>query len=185
MSGHDRTSCLPGTVRSVEDDVLSIPADAGKYRDALTTVLLRIPSGWSKSISCGPGWYPLIAQVHLELCALDIDYEVSQVEQKFGSLRYRAQPQTDDIRVHKMFVALLDQAENASVHICELCGAPGRMSVSERRGMDWYQPLCRDCRAGSAASILVASVGAVGVTRPVGRREKRRPAQRDRLGRQE
>lgn len=185
MSVHDLSSCLPGTVRNVGDDALSIPADAGKYRDALTTVLLRIPSGWRKSISCGPGWYPLIAHVHLELCALDIDYQVSQVKQKFGSLRYCAQPHTDDVQVHKMFIALLDQAESASVHVCELCGAPGRMSVSERRGMDWYQPLCRDCRADSAARILVASVGAVGVTQPVGRREKRRPAQRDYLGRQE
>lgn len=185
MLGHDLASCLPGTAHGIADDALNIPEDAGKYRDALTTVLLRIPSGWSRSISCGPGWYPLIAQVHLGLCALDIDYEVSQVKQRFGSLRYGAQPQTDDVHVHKMFTALVDQAESASMHICESCGAPGIMSVSERRGMDWYQPLCRDCRAVSAASILVASVGAVGVTQPVGRREKRRPAKRDRPGRQE
>lgn len=175
VSGHDLTGCLSGTVPDVGDEVLDLPTDAGKYRDALTTVLLRIPAGWSKSISCGPGWYPLIASLHLELCALDIDYEVRQVGQKFGSLRYRAQPQTHDVHVHKVFMDLLDQAETASVHICELCGEPGKMSVSERNGIDWYQPLCRHCRAVSAASILVASAGAIAATQPVGRREKRRP----------
>lgn len=185
VSGHDLTSCLSGTVSNIENEALRLPADAGKYRDALTTVLLRIPAGWSKSISCGPGWYPLIARVHLELCALDIDYEVFQVRQKYGSLRYRAQPQIDDIRIHKMFVDVLSQAESASVHICELCGDSGNMSVSERGGMDWYRPLCRDCRAMSAASILIASVGATAVTRPVGRRAKNASAQRDWVGRQE
>lgn len=185
VSGHDLTSCLPGTVPDLGNEALDLPADAGRYRDALTTVLLRIPAGWSKAISCGPGWYPLIASVHVKLCALDVDYEVSQVKQKFGTLRYRAQPQTDDVRVQQMFMDVLDQAESASVSICELCGEPGSMSVSERGGMDWYRPLCRDCRAMSAASILIAAVGGIAVTRPVGRRAKNPAAQRDLIGRQE
>lgn len=35
----------------------------------------------------GAGWHPLIAQLHIDLLALDSDYRVSQVKEKFGELR--------------------------------------------------------------------------------------------------
>jgi hypothetical protein len=34
-----------------------IPKNAGEYQEALTAVLLRIPDGWGRWISCDAGWY--------------------------------------------------------------------------------------------------------------------------------
>ena len=39
-------------------------------------------------ISCGAGWYPLLIELHADLVALDHDYVVEQVKEKFGTLRF-------------------------------------------------------------------------------------------------
>lgn len=51
-------------------------------------VLNRIPPGWGKWLSLDSGWYSIIVQLNKELTELDPDYEVHQVKEKFGSLRY-------------------------------------------------------------------------------------------------
>lgn len=101
---------------------LDIPEDAGRYRDALTTILLRIPAGLAQSITCGAGWYPLIARLHLRLCDLDIDYEVHQVTERTGTLQYAAQPSTQDRAVRAQFFALLNEAKRHSAGVCKSCG---------------------------------------------------------------
>ena len=110
--------------------------------------------------------YLLIARLHLQLCATDIDYQILRVKQKFGTLRYQMRPQTNDVHICQTLSALLDQAETISAHVWESCGEPGRMSVSDTRERDWYQPLCRACRAASGARILAAPVGAPRESRP-------------------
>lgn len=153
LTEHDSPTELPqpsvpagGTSDS---EYLDIPDDAGRYRDALTTVLLRIPDGWSRSISCGPGWYPMIAELHLKLSRIDVDYDVLQVKEKYGTLRYYARTHTDDSMILDIFDALIEEAESRSVQICELCGGPGQLSASENLGERHYKTLCRGCRDAS------------------------------------
>jgi hypothetical protein len=68
----------------------------------------------------GAGWHPLIAQLHTDLLALDPDYRVSQVKEKYGELRvYLTSEETPDTE------SLIDAATAASLTICELCGQPG------------------------------------------------------------
>lgn len=70
----------------------------------------------------GAGWLPLIAQLHIDLLALDPDYRVSQVKEKFGELRvYLASDETREIE------ALIDAATDASLTICDACGRPGAL----------------------------------------------------------
>lgn len=132
-----------------ESAYLDIPKDAGKYRDALAIVLLRIPDGWSRSILCGPGWYPLIAELHLNLSRVDIDYDVLQVKEKYGTLRYYARTHADDSIILDDFDALIEEAESRSALICESCGNPGQLSASENLGERRYKTLCRGCRDAS------------------------------------
>lgn len=150
MSEHDSPAKLPQrslpAAGTSDSEYLDIPEDAGKYRDALTTVLLRIPDGWSRSISCGPGWYPMIAELHLKLSRVDVDYDVLQVKEKYGTLRYYAHTHTDDSIILDDFDALIEEAENRSAQICELCGNPGQLSASENLGERRYKTLCRGCR---------------------------------------
>ena len=128
---------------------LDVPADAGKYRDALTTVLLRIPDSWSRTISCGAGWYPLIAKLHVKLCDVDIDYEVHQIKEKYGTLRYYAEPQTDDTIIQERFSSLIGEAETQSARVCEWCGNPGQLCMDEKEIWRSYKTLCPQCTTAS------------------------------------
>ena len=71
-------------------DTAHIPPDAGMYAEKLSAIMARIPNGWGKWISCGPGWYGILAELDDELSALDPNYEVHQVKEKYGTLRYYA-----------------------------------------------------------------------------------------------
>ncbi len=64
------------------------PDDAGEYAEALVAILRRIPDEWGRWISCGSGWYPLIAELDEQLRALLPNYVIHQVKEKFGGLRY-------------------------------------------------------------------------------------------------
>jgi hypothetical protein len=116
------THSLGPSEEAVGQRFLTIPEDAGRYRDALTMILLRIPTGWDQAITCGAGWYPLIARLHSRLCDLDVDYEVHQVTETTGALRYAAQPSAQDRKVRAQFFALLDEAKRHSAGVCKSCG---------------------------------------------------------------
>ena len=69
-------------------DALHVPADAGEHAVGLEAILRRIPAGWGRWISTGAGWYPLLVELDRAIAALAPDYEVHQVKEKGGSLRY-------------------------------------------------------------------------------------------------
>ena len=65
-------------------------------------------------------------------------FQVLQVKQKFGGLRFYANYTNDKIS------ALVEAAEFDSFHTCEVCGKPGK-----RRGSAWIQTVC-DEHAGAS-----------------------------------
>lgn len=69
-------------------DTVHVPEDAGEYAKDLERILLRIPDGWGRWISCDKGWYPLIIELDQKLAEIFPDYELHQVKEKFGTLRY-------------------------------------------------------------------------------------------------
>jgi hypothetical protein len=122
---------------------LHIPDDAGNYRDALVSIMVRIPDRWGRWVSCRKGWYPLIAELDARLAELDPDYEVHQVKEKFGTLEYYCH--TDRYSVRDEFNRLIQEAGKSSATICEECGQPGRVHVR----MQYYQTLCAKCAAAA------------------------------------
>ena len=75
---------------------LHVPDGAGEYEDALRRVLLRIPDGWGRWISCSSGWFELLARAERELAALCPTFTVHQVKEKYGTLRLYAEFDHDD-----------------------------------------------------------------------------------------
>ena len=69
-------------------DTMHIPEDAGEHAEALAAMLQRIPDGWGRWIRCGRGWYPLLVELDEQLRQLLPDYEIHQVKEKFGGLRF-------------------------------------------------------------------------------------------------
>ena len=79
-----------------------------------------------KGIDVDLGWFPLIDQLDKDLTAIDPNYEIHQVKEKFGGLRYYAQASsglTD--KLYQKFRATITEAENRSFKTCEVSGNPG------------------------------------------------------------
>lgn len=87
---------------------------------------------------CGDGWVELIAALSTEITAhakvTGLDTVATQVKEKHGSLRYYVDFGDDEI------CRLIDEAEEKSESICEVCGKPGRLMRS-----GWLKTRCEPC----------------------------------------
>ena len=121
--------------------------EALRVRDErLAPLMPRLGGKPRGMISIGPGWFDLALELDQRIAALDPDYAIVQVKEKFGGLCYYIRRSegygpvtdwgTDPIGV------VLREFEGRSVTICEDCGAPGE----QRRG-GWVVTLCDDCLA--------------------------------------
>lgn len=54
----------------------------------ITDILARFEEGWIASIDTPDAWLPHIVACHKELLAIDPDYTLLQVKEKWGGLRY-------------------------------------------------------------------------------------------------
>ncbi len=75
---------------------LHVPDGAGEYEGALRRLLLRIPDGWGRWISCSPGWFELLARAERELAAVCPTFTVHQIKEKYGTLRLYVEFGHDD-----------------------------------------------------------------------------------------
>ena len=117
-------------------NALHLPGDAGEYEDTLRALLERIPDGWGRWIQCGPGWYPILARTEEQLRQIDPDYQVLQIKEKFGTLRFYLAWQYDELGK-----AAVAEAEAEAARTYELCGSPGRL----RTRNSWLRTVCNDC----------------------------------------
>lgn len=69
-------------------DALHVPEDAGAWAGGLEVILRRIPERWGRYISCDAGWYPLLVACDRAPAQIAPDYQVHQVKEKFGVLRF-------------------------------------------------------------------------------------------------
>lgn len=84
-----------------------------------------------RSVDCGPGWWPIVARLDQDLREVYPDYRVTQVKEKFGTLRYYTEGYTDAMGVR------IREAEEESARTCEECGQPGTLRTDR-----WYRTLC-------------------------------------------
>jgi hypothetical protein len=89
----------------------------------------------------GDGWFNLVWRLCEQLepleAAIEAEtgyaFEVLQVKEKFGGLRFRANYSNDSIST------LIEMTEVESFKTCEFCGQPGK-----RREGSWIETLCDD-----------------------------------------
>jgi hypothetical protein len=91
---------------------------------------------------CSDGWqhilWRLCEQIEIELDKdpeLKKDFEVVQVKEKFGGLRFYTNTGNDAI------YELISEVENLSYTICEVCGEPATLTENNR----WYRTICETC----------------------------------------
>jgi len=81
------------------DEMLSslhVPDGAGEREGALRRLLLRIPDGWGRWISCSSGWFELLARAERDLAAVCLTFTVHQIKEKYGTLRLYVEFDHDD-----------------------------------------------------------------------------------------
>jgi hypothetical protein len=85
---------------------------------------------------CGDGWFDLLYELctNIQKANPPEEFEVVQVKEKYGTLRFYVSSFTDEID------DLISNAERKSGSICESCGGKG-----ELRGIGWIQTLCDKC----------------------------------------
>lgn len=126
-------------------NLLHVPEDAGEYRMGIVELLLRIPDGWGRWISCEAGWYALITELGTKLEAVDPDFVVHQIKEKFGTLRFYAETDLEGER-RERFDALIAEAEVLSAQICEQCGSGyADLCISGTNFYSHAKTLCCSC----------------------------------------
>ncbi|MFK5121502.1 hypothetical protein ACI4DM_26485, partial [Klebsiella pneumoniae] len=63
---------------------------------------------------------PMLESLHAKLQELDPDYQILQIKEKFGGLRYYAECTKPE--KSEQFFNLIHTVEAASYSICEVCG---------------------------------------------------------------
>ena len=101
-------------------------------------------SGMGLGFRCGDGWYEIIYQLceRLEPLVAALNdggaaFEVVQVKEKLGGLRFYVEGSNDAID------AAIDAASELSVQNCEVCGNPGSLGQD---ATGWWKTLCATCR---------------------------------------
>ena len=106
--------------------------------DALNTTL-----PWEGGVGCievNRGWVGLIAELHDDLSTIYPDYEVLQVKEKFGGLRFYVGMIPEEF--DQEFYARIRNAEEEADRTCEICGTVGDLCRSKS---GWYRTACASC----------------------------------------
>lgn len=93
---------------------------------------------WESDV--GDGWRPLIRGLDANLHDLDPNYQIGQIKEKFGGLRYYLDAIADEQRDEAY--RLIHRAEDLSFLTCEDCGGPGERCTI---GKLWIKTLCPLC----------------------------------------
>ena len=81
----------------------------------------------------GPGWAGLLDEIY---AALPADAHISQVKEKFGSLRFYVDGVSEEV------YEIVEKCERRSWTICEFCGKPGKTRYG-----GWIKTVCDECYA--------------------------------------
>jgi hypothetical protein len=124
-----------------------------RWQEELNAKRLKT-KGWYGCIA-PDGWKWIIEDADRILAKLDPEYEIHQVKEKFGTLRYYYGT-VADWETQEVMDAVIDRAEMLSAKTCDVCGNSSAMSNLDR-GIKydptavlkstggWYKTICDSC----------------------------------------
>lgn len=74
-------------------------------------------------IWCGTGWADVIRRCHDELFLKDPNYKISQIKEKFGSMRFYFTP--SNMELYREMGSIVLKYEIESENTCDICGDEG------------------------------------------------------------
>jgi hypothetical protein len=89
-----------------------------------------VPEYW-KSIDVDEGWYQLVIDCDKELTGVDPNYQIYQVKEKFGGLRFYTKPSNLDDKHTLMRIGdIISKYEDIASRTCSATGGPGVLMKS-------------------------------------------------------
>jgi hypothetical protein len=89
---------------------------------------LKIKAPYLPYVDVDEGWYQLVLDCDNELSGIDPNYDLQQVKEKFGGLRYYFQP--SDPKLREEMDAVVAKYEKIASETCEASGGPGVLMKS-------------------------------------------------------
>lgn len=89
-----------------------------------------------KSVDVDEGWYQIVVDCDKDLTQIDPDYQIAQIKQKFGGLRYYFQPSLS--HTQKDMDDVVTKYEAVAAVTCEATGNPGVLMKSTG---GWFRTL--------------------------------------------
>ena len=143
-------AATPGAIPPLSPAPTTIAEDE-KNNLIATRLKARIPKGWGTWISCETGWYALLEDLDNKISYLAPNYEIHQVKEKYGTLRFYIGGPTKDKLTADIISDLVAQAESLYNRICETCGSGTSRICSKfdwsvkTRDNGWLKTLCDTC----------------------------------------
>ena len=91
----------------------------------MTPVVDKMDPTFGRNIDCESGWHGLIIELHERLNAIDPDYRIYQIKEKFGGLRFYFACSSP--LFHSEMSKLTETYERISFLTCEKTGKPGEL----------------------------------------------------------
>lgn len=135
-------------MNAINLDDLYLPEDVDEdMKQDFIEILQKIPDGWGRWITCDKGWYKLVIDTHKKLKYIDPDYEIHQIKEKFGGLRYYYHCSVPYKSIQREIMdAIVESAESNAEKTCEACGANSYKDKAKTRLRNhWYKTLCESC----------------------------------------
>lgn len=106
---------------------------------AVETLKEKISPSFGKYISVDEGWYQIVVDCDKELTAIDPNYQILQIKEKFGGLRYYMTPcdNTTEEQRDRMYEVISKYEVKAS----QTCEATGRPGVLMKSTTGWFKTL--------------------------------------------
>ena len=105
----------------------------------------KIGPGYWKSIDVDEGWYQLVIDCDKELTQIDPNYQIAQIKQKFGGLRYYFQSSSSN--AYNAMEEVVRKYETIAAVTCESTGEAG---VLMRSKSGWYRTLNMEYASNTA-----------------------------------
>ena len=108
-------------------------------------ILRQFSSKTIPSIDCQSGWIDLIYKMHESLLLVYPQYNIFQVKEKFGTLRFYID-QYPDLESASCFAvqSIIKNGELLSQYTCEKCGQ-NHYGVHSRNSYRWIHTYCDKC----------------------------------------
>lgn len=110
------------------------------WQDKLNSERVK-EKGWYGCIA-PDGWREIVEETDEMLAFIDPEYQIHQVKEKFGTLRYYFGSVYEHGSIEsKIMHAITNSAEAKSSHTCEICGKYGETRTSQY----YIRTLCDSC----------------------------------------